>query len=1323
MRRSTVTRRVRRTCLAAITGLGVPLLVTVGAGNNPAVGATQHSFHLARDRQVVQNAERRMERKGYLQARARYYDARRLSGNRAISVERASHLRAHAANQRQSLRQAPVARRPGRPALSSAPTVWQALPEKTTLQIGRTTSQLQTVSGRISALAVDTQGHIFAGAAQGGVWRYDPATGRWTALTDNLSTLAVGALAIAPSNNKVIYLGSGEGDLSGDSYFGDGVYRSADGGNSWQHVNGGSIFTGTSISKIVVDPTNPNRLYVATIRGKAGSFRVSSPFQQTWGVYRSVDGGKHWTALRTTNQFEHGAADLALDPNDPHTVYSTFVGKGIFRTTSASHQKKWKRIMTGLPANADYVSGPTRFAISATKLPKHRTRLYAGFDYTDTSGTYHPSRIFRSDNGGNSWRKLPTEGPLPQVDSVLNYCDIQCTYDNVVTADPKHYNVVYVAGEYNYPLGSGGIYRSTDGGRTWLNLGLDLHPDFHAIALQPGKYSHVVIGNDGGVWDSANRGGRQAPGASLDDAQWRNLNDGLQITQIDSVDYSNNFFLGPVLYAGTQDNGTQVGPLPGAVIGDSHDNVWLDVGGGDGGVAFVDPNNPDLVFGSFYGISPYRWDDGATSFSGQSLITNGINLKDRSEFYTPWVQNQLHSNQLVLGTYRVYRTDNAEATKASDVTWKPISTDLTTGCKGPAPNTGRGCLISAVGVSDGGAGVYAGTEEGLVWSSADGLTADSPTWTRTDSALPGRPVSAFAVDKSNWRTAYAAFAGFAVTTPGDPGHVFKTTDGGQTWTDISGDTSKLPDNPVNDLVLDPSDPNTLFAGTDVGAFVTHDGGQSWQQLGSGLPTVSINSMKWDPEQGRLIVGTHGRGIWELDTGLQRPALAISTSDDGTPVGPGSTINYTVTVRNLGNADALNAVVTQPLPPHTHLDSAGNGGVVQGNNVVWHVGTIPAGGKVDLHYGAGITQQLASSVQAIVSDGAHVDAADSGAGSYSADGSPFETALAPAHGVKLSPKSQIDGGRDSATVTYPVTVTNAGFQSDSYTLSTDQHWHTSVRDASCTSVTTDTGPIAPGASQTVCVAVDIPADALDGETDDQVLTAVSDADPTVQDTAKVTAVAITKHVLLVDQDGNAPDVQGTYRAALTAAGIDFSVWDLSEHDSLPANLLNAYSEVYWFTGTSYPAPLTKFEPVLTDYLDRGNGLFVSGLDLLDQAGGTTDFVHDYLHVDWDGSEAQNDKPTDAIHGINGTVIGDGFGAVPLNLGPGYGPYADEITPIGPAVAQFNDDAALPDALAVTDASATTSNDYRVVFMAFPFEAFGGAADRATAVGKIQSYLSP
>src|SRR3954451_10707910 len=320
-----LTRRVRVTCLASIAALGVPLLLSGTSGTTPAVGAELHPVHLYRNSHTLIAAEQQRERPGYLKARAAYFDARRLSGDKPLSVAHAAQLRATAAAQRTALSSASAASRRATPAYARAASAstWKQIPRQATLSIGATTGQLQPVSGRISTMAVDSAGRIFAGAAQGGVWRYSPKAKTWTPLTDALDTLAVGAVAIAPSDEKTIYLGSGEGDLSGDSYWGNGVYRSTDRGATWKHVNGSAKFVGASVSKIVVDPKNPDLLYAATVRGKAGSFRVLSPFQDTWGVYRSRDGGRHWKLLKGTHAHERGATDLALGPNAPWRVYAT----------------------------------------------------------------------------------------------------------------------------------------------------------------------------------------------------------------------------------------------------------------------------------------------------------------------------------------------------------------------------------------------------------------------------------------------------------------------------------------------------------------------------------------------------------------------------------------------------------------------------------------------------------------------------------------------------------------------------------------------------------------------------------------------------------------------------------------------------------------------------------------------------------------------------------------------------------------------------------------------------------------------------------------
>ena len=218
----------------------------------------------------------------------------------------------------------------------------------------------------------------------------------------------------------------------------------------------------------------------------------------------------------------------------------------------------------------------------------------------------------------------------------------------------------------------------------------------------------------------------------------------------------------PLDWGGSQDNGTERRSTGG--------DQWFDVGNGDGGQVLVDPNTGGFTFGTFFGISPYRFSGTAPGFFSNQGITRGINLSDRAEFYIPWVMNQANPNQLFLGTYRLYRTNNAETPDAGDVVWSPISPDLTRGCPGAAPNGARGCFISAIGLADGGDAVYTGANDGYVYLSEDAVTSPSPTWQRVDQGnLPPRPVTQFAVDRSNYRTAYAAFAGFDAGSPGRNG--------------------------------------------------------------------------------------------------------------------------------------------------------------------------------------------------------------------------------------------------------------------------------------------------------------------------------------------------------------------------------------------------------------------------------------------------------------------------------------------------------------------------------------------------------------------------
>jgi photosystem II stability/assembly factor-like uncharacterized protein len=1230
-----------------------------------------------------------------------FFIDRRIAGDKPLDNQQAGAMRAAAAHAAARLR-AQGAVSPGPATFTGA---WSPQGPNPIVQVTRSTPIFTAMSGRIGALAFrPSNGQLILGGAQGGIWLYDAATGTWTPKTDNLPSLSIGALAVAPSDDAIIYAGTGEGALSGDSYFGNGILRSNDGGAHWTHVSG-DYFEGVSTSALVVDPGNASHLYVAILRGRGGARRTTPAVHSRYGIWESKDAGVTWTLLKEAKSESNGATDLELDPQSPNILYASFWQDAIYKSIDGGAH--WSPIMNGLPGP---IGSSTRYSLGLSHPAGQSAVLYAGFPTLQPDGDA-PSRVWKSTNQGASWFELPAgEG----ADSVEDYCGEQCSYDNVITADPTNPDIVFAAGQFNYGIGSGGIFRSDDGGQTWKNLGWDQHPDFHAVAFDPANPAHVAIGNDGGVWYSEDRGGRPGPTDPLSAVTWQNLNGtvdpttagvthrtGLSIAQFTSI--ANVPTVPARIWGGTQDNGTTRKSAASA--------SWFDVASGDGGQVLVDPTDANYVYGTYFGISPYRYTDGGLFFFSNQFIRTGIDLTDRAEFYVPWVMNQREPRQLFLGTYRLYRTDNAKAPLAGDVKWKTISPDLSSGCTGPAPNGGRGCFISAIGVG-GGEAVYTGAEDGYVYVSRDAQVSATPAWTRVDRGqLPNRPVTQFAVDRSNYRIAYAGYAGFNAATPSRPGHVFRTTNGGQTWTNISGN---LPDSPVNSVVLDPSYANTLYAGTDVGPFVTHDGGTTWAPLGSGFPDVAIWQLDLDPSHRVLAAGTHGRGaLRTTDTSAAVPALVVSKVDAGIPVGPSSSLDYTITLNNIGNADATGVTLTDPLPANTSFVSADNGGILSAGVVRWTGLTVPAGSSTTVHFRVSIADALKNKITSITNDGIRAVSAE---GPFTT-GSPRVTPIAPRYAVSVAPATQTDGARAGQSVTYPVTVKNQGFSTDSYTVSTSAGTYpTSVLDATCTSPLTTTPSVTAGGAANLCIRVDVPAGVSDGATSTATLTATSVGNPAVSASATVKTIAVTFDTLLVDQDGNIPDVQAEYANALAANNVPFSTWDLDADGNLGSNFLAAHRNVVWFTGNSYPAPLAPYEQQLKAYLDGGGRLFMSGHDILDQAAGTTAFVHDYLHIDWDGSETQNDKATTAVHGIAGSPVTNGIGAVPLDHSVLGAAFEDRITPNGGALPAFTDDASQPDALSF-------SGGYKVVFLAFPMEAYGTTGDRADLVGRVVTFFGP
>jgi uncharacterized repeat protein (TIGR01451 family) len=467
----------------------------------------------------------------------------------------------------------------------------------------------------------------------------------------------------------------------------------------------------------------------------------------------------------------------------------------------------------------------------------------------------------------------------------------------------------------------------------------------------------------------------------------------------------------------------------------------------------------------------------------------------------------------------------------------------------------------------------------------------------------------------------------------------------------------------------------------------------------------------------LATGTYGRSAWKLNDNRSIPALDESTADSGTPIGAGSTVDYTLTLKNIGNADATKVMVTDPVPKNTKFAGAQDGGKGQGPNVTWKNLTVPAGGSIQLHFSVTVKGKLKKNVSSIVNDGVHVTSQQK----VGTTGSPFITPLAPPYAASLAPAAQANGGKGPADVDYHVTVTNEGANGDTYAMSSSgsaSGFTVSFLDSTCTTpLASDTTPtVASGDSTDVCVRVHIDSGATGNSVATVTATSTNDSAVSASGTVKTIGVG-PNDALLVDNDGDNPDVQHYYADALTAAGVPFQVWDLNaDGTTLPQAFLLDFKTVVWFTGNSYPDPIGPYEPELESFLNGGGHLLMSGQDILDQAAGTATFFSDYLHITWDGSEAQNDKPTSAVHSVSGTLAA-GIGDVPIDHSVLGANYEDEITPNGAAQAIFTDDASQDDALSYS------GGGYKVVFLAFPLEAYGSAAQKTDLVTRVMSFFGP
>lgn len=799
-------------------------------------------------------------------------------------------------------------------------------------------------SGRATAIAADPTtcrsggcGTVYLGTANGGVWKTTNGGSTWAPLfNDSIFTNAVGAIAVDPVNPKIVYVGTGEPNFSGDSNRGLGIYRTTNGGTTWAQF-GFNQFVNRAITAIVIDPRgagNPSttRLYVTDASGVAGGGATggsgSAPYLPARGFYRSLNGGATWTrsnpgtaapgsAYSLSNNPAHS---LVMDPTNPNVLWAGFTSQGLFRSTDDG--QTWSEIASG-PANS----------ISTTGLPgpnsgtadRYTLAISANGQtlYVAWATPGYSQRIYKTTNAQDA---SPSFTQL----NAPNTCGGQCWYDMPLAISPTNANTLYVGGVATYEgytfNGYGGpcstlypfpalptancrssIIKTTDGGQTWRDISANvpsnrsqdgngpLHPDAHAIFVNPSDPGNVYFANDGGLVTTSN--------ATADFPLWTDLNRGLVTLQFGGV------AVGPTgsVYGGTQDNGT--------FRLDPGNSVATHSFTGDGGQPMADPTDPNTAYYATYGATLLRDDN--VFCNGCDPITRlyqdfGSTVTEidawpdtAGQFYQPHILAPAQPSVIFAGTNRILRslnrggTDgNGDGSSNNDASDSADGASVDGSIKGnwaplSDPGTFGGGNISAIASSPTDPNILAvATTLGRIYitdnalatptvdnaSTCDARTQNDQTmdcnyvsginWTRIDtSTLPGRFVSSLAFAPASSTTLYATYSGFAASTPGRNGHVFVTTNAGTSgsviWTNLNGSgLTALPDLPFSSIVVNPKVPTHLYAAADVGVFYSPNGGRSWLRIDRGLPKVPVYQLVYNQVSKTLLAVTHGRGIWE-----------------------------------------------------------------------------------------------------------------------------------------------------------------------------------------------------------------------------------------------------------------------------------------------------------------------------------------------------------------------------------------------------------------------------------------------------------------------------
>ncbi|MFI5180857.1 MAG: WD40/YVTN/BNR-like repeat-containing protein [Thermoanaerobaculia bacterium] len=688
--------------------------------------------------------------------------------------------------------------------------------------------QYGNLGGRVDAIAVHPTDPsiLLLGSATGGIWKSTDAGQTWRPVSDYAPALAISHVAFSPANPSIVFAATGEADngtidtsLTGSlgTYLGGGLLKSTDGGETWFRVDT-NLPANAIISRVVPHPTDVQRVVVGVFRSPnyaTGGFSIG-------GIYWSTNGGVTFTAT-----YSHRIVDLIPDPNAPDRLFLSTGGCNGCSTygvlVSSNFGGSWQT--TSLSFSS---------ALANIKLGISRTTpavLYASVLATDWTHSGSPNAgIFVSQDGGATWQKkgvnpcmCPASGSSCEGGNGTNQCD----YDHFISPDPLNPGTVY--------FGSVSLYKSTDFGGSWVKQvdvyatsGLvTVHPDQHAGAFGPP--GTLLVGNDGGVY-------RSQDGAST----FENLNTTLNVSQFNGIGLhpTNPEFA----IAGTQDNGNQ------RYVGAA---AWSDRTTGDGGFSLIRTDDPSRVFCGYVKQGMRYSSDGGDTFiryqtCDSSSYVLPIDCTDKVAFYPPAAALPSAPGTVLFGTSRVWYNETFGEDPSK---WVPLTSAAITSASGDY-------LTAVEASSDLNGTIWAGSQQGFVYISPPG----DANFHSVGGGLPDSPVTKIISVTADGRTAYVTFAGYL----GSPStHVFRTTDGGATWTNIS---SNLPDVPVLTMAVDPRDPTDLFVGTDVGVFRSTNAGASWSSFNAGLPNVPVFDLKFHAGTNDLWAATYGRGVWRIKAG-------------------------------------------------------------------------------------------------------------------------------------------------------------------------------------------------------------------------------------------------------------------------------------------------------------------------------------------------------------------------------------------------------------------------------------------------------------------------